>query len=157
MAIVASDEQSLLREKFQKYDKDGSGDIDSAELKALMADVTGEDPTDDEVSKFVAAVDSDADGTLSFEEFADIYARAKSGDLEFGGFQLAMNAFDSRPAASGLPGRSAPRRSRGGDSSDVRPRRASSRDIGASSARVEQRCRPRRASRKDHASACRGN
>jgi len=55
----------LLRETFDMYDADGSGDIDQSELKTLMAQL-GFDLSDEELSNMVAEVDVDGNGEIDF-------------------------------------------------------------------------------------------
>ena len=95
MSAASHHDAAVLRQSFAKYDADGSGSIDVRELRALMHDVTGEEPTDEETTAFSRAVDIDGDGALSFDEFKAIYTKVKSGELAFGGLQLAMDAFDT--------------------------------------------------------------
>ena len=99
MSAASHHDAAVLRQSFAKYDADGSGSIDVRELRALMHDVTGEEPTDEETTAFSRAVDIDGDGALSFDEFKAIYTKVKSGELAFGGLQLAMDAFDTLVAA----------------------------------------------------------
>ena len=99
MSAASHHDAAVLRQSFAKYDADGSGSIDVRELRALMHDVTGEEPTDEETAEFSRAVDIDGDGALSFDEFKAIYTKVKSGELAFGGLQLAMDAFDTLVAA----------------------------------------------------------
>ena len=99
MSAASHHDAAVLRQSFAKYDADGSGSIDVRELRALMHDVTGEEPTDEETAAFSRAVDIDGDGALSFDEFKAIYTKVKSGELAFGGLQLAMDAFDTLVAA----------------------------------------------------------
>ena len=63
--VLADASQSFLA----RYDTDGSGSIDVRELRALMQEVTSEEPTDAETAMFVRAVDTDGNGSLSFDEF----------------------------------------------------------------------------------------
>ncbi len=100
MSAASHHDAAVLRQSFAKYDADGSGSIDVRELRALMHDVTGEEPTDEETTAFSRAVDIDGDGALSFDEFKAIYTKVKSGELAFGGLQLAMDAFDTLVAAT---------------------------------------------------------
>ncbi len=99
MSAASHHDAAVLRQSFAKYDADGSGSIDVRELRALMHDVTGEEPTDEETTAFSHTVDIDGDGALSFDEFKAIYTKVKSGELAFGGLQLAMDAFDTLVAA----------------------------------------------------------
>ena len=73
MSAASHHDAAVLRQSFAKYDADGSGSIDVRELRALMHDVTGEEPTDEETTAFSRAVDIDGDGALSFDEFKAIY------------------------------------------------------------------------------------
>ena len=73
MSAASHHDAAVLRQSFAKYDADGSGSIDVRELRALMHDVTGEEPTDEETAEFSRAVDIDGDGALSFDEFKAIY------------------------------------------------------------------------------------
>ena len=68
MSAASHHDAAVLRQSFAKYDADGSGAIDVRELRALMHDVTGEEPTEAETADFARAVDTDGDGDISAEE-----------------------------------------------------------------------------------------
>ena len=85
---------AMLKKKFEEADSDGSGVIDKDELKALLAKVTGEAPSDDEVEKMMKSVDSSGDGTIDFKEFCGIYEKAINNELEFDALKKTMGAFD---------------------------------------------------------------
>ena len=69
----------LLRETFDMYDADGSGDIDQSELKTLMAQL-GFDLSDEELSNMVAEVDVDGNGEIDFEEFVQLFKGTPRGN-----------------------------------------------------------------------------
>jgi Ca2+-binding EF-hand superfamily protein len=54
---------------FAKYDRNQSGDIDAQELALVLEDL-GVEPTPERISAAFQAIDTDQDGTISFEEFA---------------------------------------------------------------------------------------
>lgn len=58
-----------LRHAFDLYDADGSGSINSKELRVAM-NALGFEPTKSEVAKMMAKADSDGSGTVDFDEFA---------------------------------------------------------------------------------------
>lgn len=57
-----------VRAVFNKWDADGSGTIDRAELSYIMKNLSP-DWTDEEVYKLMDTIDTDRDGHISFEEF----------------------------------------------------------------------------------------
>ena len=52
---------SFLKPYYHKYDRDGDGQMDSQELKALFKDL-GESPNEDQLRTIVAKYDTDHDG-----------------------------------------------------------------------------------------------
>jgi Ca2+-binding EF-hand superfamily protein len=54
---------------FSKVDADGSGGVSSAQLQSLMSDMSGKTVSEDDAKAMFAALDSDADGSLSQAEF----------------------------------------------------------------------------------------
>ena len=61
---------------FRRADADGSEAVDTSELSSLLAEL-GVAKTKREVDTLVADMDADADGTLGWEEFVEVVARAK--------------------------------------------------------------------------------
>jgi|MDSY01.1.fsa_nt_gb hypothetical protein len=61
-------QMAALRKVFNRFDTDGSGSIDAAELTVAMQ-LLGETPSSDTVRKLIAAVDTDGSGEVDFEEF----------------------------------------------------------------------------------------
>jgi Ca2+-binding EF-hand superfamily protein len=63
----------ITKAVFAEVDKDGSGEIDKAELKVAMATVAREAsievPSDAQVDEVLKALDTDRSGTVSVEEF----------------------------------------------------------------------------------------
>ena len=69
----------LLRETFDMYDADGSGDIDQSELKTLMAQL-GFDLSNEELSNMVAEVDVDGNGEIDYDEFVQLFKGTSGGN-----------------------------------------------------------------------------
>lgn len=66
---VDSDEiMENLREAFSVYDIDGNGSITAEELHKVLQSL-GEECSIGECRKMISGVDSDGDGTISFDEF----------------------------------------------------------------------------------------
>lgn len=72
MAIKPTDDQlrQAINSIFQKYDKDRSNTLDYMEIKEVINDAfrnmnNGRSVTDEDVKKFVGAVDQNSDGKIS--------------------------------------------------------------------------------------------
>merc|ERR1711998_181309 len=65
---LTEEQKQEIKEAFDLFDTDGSGDIDEKELKVAMK-ALGFDPTDEEVSQLINSLDSDGGGTIDFNEF----------------------------------------------------------------------------------------
>lgn len=72
MTIKPTDDQlrQAITSIFQKYDKDRNNTLDYIEIKAVINDAfknmaTGRNVTDEDVKKFVGAVDQNSDGKVS--------------------------------------------------------------------------------------------
>ena len=78
-----SDEQiAEFREAFRMFDKDGSGSITSAELGNVMKSL-GQNPDCGELDEYIKQVDTDGNGTISFQEFCEMMAKQiKESDPE---------------------------------------------------------------------------
>ena len=62
-----------MKKFFDEIDTDGSGQIDTVELKKFFASM-GMQLTDEEFDRKVSRVDSTGDGKISFEEFKATFA-----------------------------------------------------------------------------------
>merc|ERR1712070_504142 len=67
-----------IKEAFDLFDTDGSGNIDANELKTAMR-ALGFAPKKDEISKMLTDLDVDGNGTVEYNEFEDLMAGKMSG------------------------------------------------------------------------------
>merc|ERR1711907_283041 len=65
---LTEEQKQEIKEAFDLFDTDGSGNIDAKELKVAMR-ALGFEPKKDEVKKMVNDLDRDGDGTVDFQEF----------------------------------------------------------------------------------------
>ena len=83
----------FLKPYFKKFDHDGSGGIDKAELKLLLESL-GEKPSLQEVESIFVQIDTDASGSINFDEFVvamqRVLAAVAAGDSN--PFALSANA-----------------------------------------------------------------
>ena len=56
---------------FKVFDRDGNGDISSAELRHVMTNI-GEKLTESEVDDMIKEADKDGDGDIDYEEFVQL-------------------------------------------------------------------------------------
>ena len=71
-----SNQVTAVREVFNKFDNDGSGNINRKELKQC-AKQCGEVLTNEELDELLAQVDDDGDGQVNFVEFAEMLKKNK--------------------------------------------------------------------------------
>ncbi|KAK3174851.1 hypothetical protein OEA41_002097 [Lepraria neglecta] len=64
--VANADSEAELRAAFGVFDKDGSGTIDTAELRHLMKSI-GEDLTDEQIEEMIREADKDGDGCIDCE------------------------------------------------------------------------------------------
>lgn len=62
-----------FREAFHAFDDDGGGTLDRTELLTMFRSL-GQEPSQDEVDRMIAAADVDGSGTIDFEEFTVLMA-----------------------------------------------------------------------------------
>jgi Ca2+-binding EF-hand superfamily protein len=76
--------RNVLQEAFEAFDKDGSGKIDRAELRAAMTKLAPAGTTVDETTLTVLMVhvDTNGDGVLDFTEFVQLAYMLKSGGVD---------------------------------------------------------------------------
>merc|ERR1712166_299998 len=77
---VTDEMRAEIREAFELFDTDGSGSIDSKELKVAMR-ALGFEPKKEEIIKMIAEVDKDGSGEVDFDEFMTMMT-AKMGDKD---------------------------------------------------------------------------
>lgn len=77
---LTEDQKQEIREAFDLFDTDGSGTIDTKELKVAMR-ALGFENSKEELRKLVSQVDKDGSGTVDFTEFLDIMT-SKMGDRD---------------------------------------------------------------------------
>ena len=95
-----TDSEEEIREAFKVFDKDGSGFIDSSELRQVMTTL-GEKLTDEEVDEMIQEADVDGDGQVNYEGgYLDLsnssFSRGWSGILstsELASYWSATNSY----------------------------------------------------------------
>jgi Ca2+-binding EF-hand superfamily protein len=65
---LPEEQKQEIKEAFDLFDTDGSGSIDSKELKVAMR-ALGFEPKKEEIQKMISDVDDDGSGTIEYEEF----------------------------------------------------------------------------------------
>ncbi|EXU68698.1 EF-hand domain-containing protein [Streptomyces sp. DSM 41524] len=63
------DMKAAARKVFDAYDLDADGQITAKEYQQVVAELRGEHLTDEQAQRFIDVLDTDGDGTMSFEEF----------------------------------------------------------------------------------------
>lgn len=80
------------REAFNTFDADGSGTIDTQEMKLLL-EAIGEAPTEEELFRFMADVDEDGTGEIEFAEFLRAFEKQRGGQEELENEEDTIDAF----------------------------------------------------------------
>ena len=68
---LTEEQKQEIKEAFDLFDTDGSGNIDSKELKVAMR-ALGFEPKREEIKKLISEVDKDGSGVIDFNEFLDM-------------------------------------------------------------------------------------
>ncbi|KAK6642305.1 Centrin-1 [Polyplax serrata] len=68
---LTEDQKVDIKEAFDLFDAEGTGKIDTKELKVAMR-ALGFEPKKEEIKKMIAEVDKDGSGKLSYEEFLNL-------------------------------------------------------------------------------------
>ena len=87
-----------LVELFKKFDADGSGAVDEAEMFQMMKKMEMEHSLD-QAKEFMNVVDKDGSGQLEFGEFVALIAMVKRGDKSLRGFAKLVDELQSTPSA----------------------------------------------------------
>eukprot|EP00971_Amphidinium_carterae_P076088 1503146-Amphidinium_carterae.4 len=92
--LMVLDEQfiSKCREAFNTFDQDGSGTIDTQEMKLLL-EAIGETPTEEELFRFMADVDEDGTGEIEFAEFLRAFEKQRGGQQDIEDESDTLDAF----------------------------------------------------------------
>ncbi|KOB72918.1 Troponin C [Operophtera brumata] len=71
--LVEDDEalQKELKEAFRLYDKEGNGYIPTSSLREILA-ALDDQLTPDQLNEMIAEIDTDASGTVDFDEFMEM-------------------------------------------------------------------------------------
>ena len=80
---------SNLKSIFNRYDDDGSGEIDANELMEIMQSL-GVSVTEEEISAMVQEIDADGSGTIDFGEFKAMVEKSMADDNAGRSSKLAM-------------------------------------------------------------------
>eukprot|EP00916_Digyalum_oweni_P015878 GHVL01026053.1.p1 GENE.GHVL01026053.1~~GHVL01026053.1.p1 ORF type:complete len:138 (+),score=24.83 GHVL01026053.1:10-423(+) len=70
------------REAFSTFDTDKSGTIDIFEMKNLLSAI-GQDPSEEEIFRFMQDIDEDRTGQIDFAEFLRVFEKEVSSTREF--------------------------------------------------------------------------
>merc|ERR1712166_891513 len=68
---LTEEQKQEIKEAFDLFDTDGSGNIDQKELKVAMR-ALGFEPKREEIKKMIADVDKDGSGVIEYPEFMDM-------------------------------------------------------------------------------------
>merc|ERR1712100_223810 len=68
---LTEEQRQEIKEAFDLFDTDGSGSIDSKELKVAMR-ALGFEPKKEEVKKMISEIDKDGSGQIDFMDFVDM-------------------------------------------------------------------------------------
>ena len=66
---LTEEQKQEIKEAFDLFDTDGSGEIDSKELKVAMRALGFEPKKEEEIQKMIFDVDDEGSGTIGSEEF----------------------------------------------------------------------------------------
>eukprot|EP00397_Hematodinium_sp_SG-2012_P068413 GEMP01110943.1.p1 GENE.GEMP01110943.1~~GEMP01110943.1.p1 ORF type:complete len:149 (+),score=46.13 GEMP01110943.1:116-562(+) len=80
------------REAFNTFDADGSGTIDTQEMKLLL-EAIGEAPTEEELFRFMSDVDEDGTGEIEFAEFLRAFEKQRGGAEQLEDEEDTIDAF----------------------------------------------------------------
>ena len=70
---LTEEQRQEIKEAFDLFDTDGSGSIDSKELKVAMR-ALGFEPRKEEVKRMITEMDKDGSGTIEYPEFEEMMA-----------------------------------------------------------------------------------
>ena len=68
---LTEEQRQEIKEAFDLFDTDGSGNIDAKELKVAMR-ALGFEPKKDEIKKMIAEMDADQNGVIDYNDFVEL-------------------------------------------------------------------------------------
>lgn len=74
MFQITPEKREAYRKQFQRFDKDGNGQIDTKELIVLMQAI-GQNPSKAEAEEMIHEVDQGGSGTITFDDFIHLMER----------------------------------------------------------------------------------
>jgi centrin-1 len=77
---LSEEQRQEIKEAFELFDTEGTGRIDSKELRVAMR-ALGFEPKKEEVARLVAAADEDESGSITYKKFVEMMA-VKMGDKD---------------------------------------------------------------------------
>jgi len=86
-------EIARIKEIFDKFDLDHSGDISTSELSTVLKSL-GQNYTIDELKEIVASVDIDGSGTIDFNEFVNLVMLQRENAKREQELKQAFSVFD---------------------------------------------------------------
>ncbi|PAA52619.1 hypothetical protein BOX15_Mlig016565g1 [Macrostomum lignano] len=90
---VSEEELTRWNDVFSLFDKYGDGNIDNDTLGAVMR-ALGRLPTESELQKLIAEVDTDGNGTMDFDEFYQVMLRYPKEQGSVGELADAIKVLD---------------------------------------------------------------
>merc|ERR1711907_715146 len=96
---ISEERMQEMRDAFDSFDKDKSGEIDAAELKDVMTKLLGDQiPSDEELKDVLAKVDVNNDNKICFEEFQILMGQVDSDeDIDW-----VFKRFESKEGKGGI-------------------------------------------------------
>ncbi|CAH0002356.1 unnamed protein product [Clonostachys byssicola] len=93
MSTLSQQEIDDYKEAFQLFDKDGDGEITTAEIGEIMKSL-GLNPSEDELEDILNEVDVDKNGSVDFNEFVAMMSRKHQSADPDQELRDAFNVFD---------------------------------------------------------------
>jgi len=97
--VLSQTQKNEIREAFDYFDVDGTGTIDAVDLRVAMR-ALGFEPSKAEVEHMIAAVDTDASGSLDFSEFLEVVTRKINSPDSLDDLRKAFLLFDAEREGS---------------------------------------------------------
>ena len=106
MALVLSfvwpdSDAALTKREFLKFDKDGSGKIDAAELQVAIRSL-GLHMSDAEISTMMAAADKDGDGEIDYAEFEAMIKNSADGAADWNLVRQTLGGEDAAEVSASI-------------------------------------------------------